>query len=201
VHLIPLTIAGLREFAAASGLDPARRSTRIAYLNALRADAPVLPWPPGRNAGCWCGSGTKYKKCCGSPGYTQTPVPDRARCVLRIEMPGERAGDARRVAVPSELRTDMLHDALNRALGLDGDPSYYFEIDGGRVPDPRTAGEGDLQTAEQVTLSALANEPGHSFTYHYDLDHDRACNVVVEEITAIDPTGNDVMVLGNTSRP
>ncbi|NMO93177.1 SEC-C domain-containing protein [Actinomycetospora sp. TBRC 11914] len=25
---------------------------------------PLLEWPPGRNDPCWCGSGTKYKKCC-----------------------------------------------------------------------------------------------------------------------------------------
>ncbi|TCN28811.1 SEC-C motif-containing protein [Kribbella orskensis] len=26
----------------------------------------VVEWPPGRNQACWCGSGTKYKKCCGA---------------------------------------------------------------------------------------------------------------------------------------
>lgn len=26
--------------------------------------APRLPWPPGRNDPCWCGSRAKYKKCC-----------------------------------------------------------------------------------------------------------------------------------------
>ncbi|GAA0972953.1 hypothetical protein GCM10009555_026980 [Acrocarpospora macrocephala] len=26
-----------------------------------------IAWPPGRNDPCWCGSGRKYKKCCGSP--------------------------------------------------------------------------------------------------------------------------------------
>jgi SEC-C motif len=25
---------------------------------------PRLPWPPGRNDPCWCGSRAKYKKCC-----------------------------------------------------------------------------------------------------------------------------------------
>jgi hypothetical protein len=25
-----------------------------------------VEWPPGRNERCWCGSGRKYKKCCGS---------------------------------------------------------------------------------------------------------------------------------------
>ncbi|WP_199234975.1 SEC-C metal-binding domain-containing protein [Kribbella sp. VKM Ac-2568] len=26
----------------------------------------AVEWPPGRNQPCWCGSGTKYKKCCGA---------------------------------------------------------------------------------------------------------------------------------------
>lgn len=200
VRLVPLTIAGLRKFAAASGLDPARRSTRMAYINGMGADGPVLPWPPERNARCWCGSGVKYKKCCGSPGFAQTPVPDRARCVLRIEAPGGQQEGARRVAVPSELRADRLRDALNQALSLDGDPFYCFEIAGGHVPDPRAADEDDPQTAEQATLSMLANEPGHSFTYRYDLDHDPACTVVIEEIAAVDPADNDVVVFGDAPR-
>ncbi|MCQ4084964.1 SEC-C domain-containing protein [Streptomyces sp. RB6PN25] len=27
--------------------------------------ARAVPWPPHRNEPCWCGSGLKYKKCCG----------------------------------------------------------------------------------------------------------------------------------------
>ena len=41
-----------------------------ADLNA-RIDGPdgQIPWPPGRNDTCWCGSGIKYKKCCASPSF------------------------------------------------------------------------------------------------------------------------------------
>ena len=39
-------------YAADMGLDPSR----------------VIAWPPARNELCWCGSGRKYKKCCGAPG-------------------------------------------------------------------------------------------------------------------------------------
>jgi hypothetical protein len=46
----------------------------------------------------------------------------------------------------------------------------------------------------------LANEPGQSFTYRYDLDHDRACTIVIEEITAVDPAGNDVVAFGDAPR-
>ncbi|MGZ0152745.1 SEC-C metal-binding domain-containing protein [Kribbella sp. WER1] len=30
-------------------------------------DGRRVSWPPARNERCWCGSGTKYKKCCGGP--------------------------------------------------------------------------------------------------------------------------------------
>lgn len=30
-----------------------------------------IDWPPGRNERCWCGSGRKYKKCCGSAQAAQ----------------------------------------------------------------------------------------------------------------------------------
>jgi len=101
--------------------------------------------------------------------------------------------------VPSELRADRLHAALNQALGLGEDSLYLFEIEGGEVPDPRMADEEDSCTAGQATLSMLANEPGHSFTYCYDLDCDRACTVVIEEIAAVDPTDNEVIIIGGAS--
>jgi hypothetical protein len=30
-------------------------------------DGRRVVWPPPRNNPCWCGSGAKYKKCCGGP--------------------------------------------------------------------------------------------------------------------------------------
>ncbi|WP_410793481.1 SEC-C metal-binding domain-containing protein [Kribbella sp. C-35] len=30
-------------------------------------DGRRIAWPPPRNQPCWCGSGVKYKKCCGGP--------------------------------------------------------------------------------------------------------------------------------------
>lgn len=37
---------------------------------AVADPGPLLEWPPGRNEPCWCGSGTKYKKCCLPRGRT-----------------------------------------------------------------------------------------------------------------------------------
>ena len=63
--VVPLTVAIVRERSAANGLDAdsAEARTRAAYEIAMEGGA--LPWPPGRNDPCWCGSGNKYKKCCG----------------------------------------------------------------------------------------------------------------------------------------
>ncbi|CAL9388526.1 hypothetical protein SUDANB121_01216 [Nocardiopsis dassonvillei] len=70
VHLgtIAVTPDEIADFAAEHGLDPADPGTLRAWVSAVPApDSPdVAPWPPERNQACWCGSGRKYKKCCGS---------------------------------------------------------------------------------------------------------------------------------------
>jgi tetratricopeptide (TPR) repeat protein len=63
--VVPLAVAVVRERSAANGLDPdtAEARTRAAYE--LAQEGGAIAWPPGRNEPCWCGSGGKYKKCCG----------------------------------------------------------------------------------------------------------------------------------------
>jgi hypothetical protein len=63
--VVPLSVEIVRERSAANGLDAdaAEARTRVAYEIAQEGDA--IAWPPGRNDPCWCGSGSKYKKCCG----------------------------------------------------------------------------------------------------------------------------------------
>ncbi|MEU1431172.1 SEC-C metal-binding domain-containing protein [Nocardia sp. NPDC005746] len=58
------TADGLAEYAA----DPENPSTRAAFAAHLAGSGAAITWPPGRNEPCWCGSGRKYKKCCGRPG-------------------------------------------------------------------------------------------------------------------------------------
>jgi tetratricopeptide (TPR) repeat protein len=63
--LVPLTVAEVTACAAAHGIDPdwAEARARAAFETAQAGRA--IAWPPGRNDACWCGSGTKYKRCCG----------------------------------------------------------------------------------------------------------------------------------------
>ncbi|MDG4805241.1 SEC-C metal-binding domain-containing protein [Micromonospora sp. WMMD1120] len=54
------SVDGLAAFA---GTEPIDEETLDEYADSLE-DTGVTSWPPGRNDTCWCGSGTKYKKCC-----------------------------------------------------------------------------------------------------------------------------------------
>ncbi|MFD3688928.1 SEC-C domain-containing protein [Nocardiopsis sp. NPDC058631] len=58
----------LGALADADGPDAADPASLESWARALPPDSGRLsPWPPERNHPCWCGSGRKYKKCCGSP--------------------------------------------------------------------------------------------------------------------------------------
>jgi hypothetical protein len=52
--------------------DPSRLRARYA-ADVARDPSRTIAWPPGRNEACWCGSGRKYKKCCGAPGADESP--------------------------------------------------------------------------------------------------------------------------------
>lgn len=64
LHVAPLTVAGLSEFAELHGQDPGFGDTRASYAAELLRLGGAITWPPGRNDSCWCGSGQKYKRCC-----------------------------------------------------------------------------------------------------------------------------------------
>ncbi|MEO3782456.1 SEC-C metal-binding domain-containing protein [Actinocorallia sp. B10E7] len=53
-----------------AGTDPLEieRQMRVDLsARILTPEGELIPWPPERNDPCWCGSGAKYKKCCGRP--------------------------------------------------------------------------------------------------------------------------------------
>lgn len=67
ITLVPGSVDQLERFASRTGGAVADEMTRRAYLDARAAEGATIGWPPPRNASCWCGSGSKYKKCCGNP--------------------------------------------------------------------------------------------------------------------------------------
>lgn len=61
----PLEVDAVVKFASEHGLDPDSGSARSRLAAVLGSRGETVPWPPGRNESCWCGSGRKYKRCCG----------------------------------------------------------------------------------------------------------------------------------------
>jgi hypothetical protein len=66
-----LTVSGLETYAQDQDREAGSAECRAAYAALLVQRGEGVPWPPTRNDPCWCGSGRKYKSCCG-------PVPPAA---------------------------------------------------------------------------------------------------------------------------
>ncbi|MDG4786163.1 SEC-C domain-containing protein [Micromonospora sp. WMMD1102] len=58
------SIGRLAGYAERTGVDPTTGQARAGYAAELVGQGAQLPWPPERNEACWCGSGSKYKRCC-----------------------------------------------------------------------------------------------------------------------------------------
>lgn len=61
--IAPIHVDDYIAWCAQNDEDP--EEARAHYAAHRLADGAATPWPPGRNEPCWCGSGRKYKKCCG----------------------------------------------------------------------------------------------------------------------------------------
>jgi tetratricopeptide (TPR) repeat protein len=59
----PIIVEDYAAWCAERGEHP--EEARAAYAAHRMRDGEAIAWPPGRNERCWCGSGRKYKKCCG----------------------------------------------------------------------------------------------------------------------------------------
>lgn len=68
VLLVRDSLADYQRYAQRTGRDPGDPVTREEYGRWRAGEGPgeSVAWPPARNDQCWCGSGRKYKKCCGS---------------------------------------------------------------------------------------------------------------------------------------
>lgn len=65
LHVLTGSVDGLVGYAGRHDGDPTDPEIRAGYAGELAArPAARIGWPPERNDACWCGSGSKYKKCC-----------------------------------------------------------------------------------------------------------------------------------------
>jgi tetratricopeptide (TPR) repeat protein len=69
-NLVALRLDEYLPWCEAHDRDPAE--ARAAYAADMARIGRCQRWPPGRNDLCWCGSGLKYKRCCGTVSTTAT---------------------------------------------------------------------------------------------------------------------------------
>ncbi len=71
VSIAPLTVAELDDDAGdRAGSAEARAELAVR----IHRQGRTVAWPPRRNDPCWCGSGRKYKRCCGPEPAAADPV-------------------------------------------------------------------------------------------------------------------------------
>jgi hypothetical protein len=73
VTIAPADPDSLAAAATREGLPVEDDGLRWRHREAQRARGLEISWPPPRNGPCWCGSGRKYKKCCGNPADRRPP--------------------------------------------------------------------------------------------------------------------------------
>lgn len=64
IRVVPMSVSQLCELAERIGGSPTDSRVKVRYAETVAEQADIV-WPPPRNGACWCGSGVKYKKCCG----------------------------------------------------------------------------------------------------------------------------------------
>jgi len=163
-----------------------------------------LPEPParaakvGRNEPCPCGSGVKFKKCCGAPDRTevssQAAQDDRAY-ELRVTLKNISPPVWRTFAVPAGIRLDFLHHVLQTVMGWTD--SHLHQFKSGRqvfeLPhDDDFPFFGDdppppPRDERKARLNEILRNPGDRFTYLYDFGDDWEHVVKLEKIKPLDP--------------
>lgn len=129
-ELAPMTVASLTAFADEHGIDPDSSTARAAHAAALEGSGDVLPWPPGRNDPCWCGSGRKYKKCCDTvpvdPDRRKRPAPRAAAYVFDVTLMGTEPPVWRRFRLDATGTFGDLHQAIQTACGWTNSHLFVF---------------------------------------------------------------------------
>jgi hypothetical protein len=200
IRVMRLDVADLLDYAQREGKDPGQRQTRLDYAGWLHGSGRTgYLWPPERNSPCWCGSNSKYKKCCGNPGFLAVEPPDPASLVLRIELDGVTPRVWRRVAIPSNTPLDIVHVMFQNAMGWYDEHMYAFEAGGQTFIDPRS--DSGLATADDERLVSIATDRGATFSYVYDFGDEWTHTVTVEEIRPGGPDNRFTVLDGEGACP
>lgn len=165
-----------------------------------------VPEPPartakvGRNEPCPCGSGVKYKKCCGAPVVDEPSLEadkdgstDRVY-ELRVTLKNISPPVWRTFAVPAAIKLDALHHVLQAVMGWTD--SHLHQFRQGRQVFELPHGENFPYFAydplpppkdeKKVRLSEVLKEPGDRLEYEYDFGDGWQHVIKLEKVKPLD---------------
>jgi hypothetical protein len=127
-------------------------------------EEPRLP-RPGRNEPCPCGSGKKYKKCCGLEAAGLKRADDGQALELEVVLEGTEPPVWRRILVSPSTSLADLHDIVQMAMGWTDSHLHHFMY-GGKVYGPDSV-ERALPERD-VLVGNLLRKKGDTLGYEYD---------------------------------
>lgn len=162
----------------------------------------------GRNDPCPCGSGKKFKKCCGNEArilddQRQTEAKASA-CPLRVRitLAGTDPEVWRELVVPGSFTLDSLHKAIQAVMPWDNNHMHQFEHADTVYADPVMRGSRSVyQDPRQQHLHAFAGHP-EPLVYCYDFGDDWCHLVEVSRAEDLpDYDGQPCCVAGENACP
>ncbi len=201
---LPLAIQTLQDHARAVEIKRQRQ------LWGKTAPIPLRAGKVGRNETCPCGSGRKYKKCCGSNTAEKTsasngkpvnksnvikvdfpqhgkknPVAPAPHYQLKIELQGAKPPIWRRVLVPGNITLEQLHGVIQLCMGWTDSHLHQFIINRTCycLPDDDDFWQTSRPKNEaKYTLQDLEKKIQPRFQYIYDFGDNWMHQITVEKI-------------------
>ena len=68
IAVAPVLVEDFVRWCDERSFDAGEAESRAKYAGEVLRRGAAIPWPPARNEACWCGTGQKYKWCCGRVG-------------------------------------------------------------------------------------------------------------------------------------
>ena len=119
---------------------------------------------------------------------------------LKVTLRGTRPPIWRRLEVPSQISLELLHDAIQAAMGWDGFHLYAFKTSGRRYGDPTMV--DDVANDRRLTLAGVIKSGVRRFFYTYDFGDDWEHEIVIErKKAAIDGLRYPTCVAGKMNCP
>ncbi len=90
----------------------------------------------------------------------------------------------RRLRLPGNSSLARFDQVIQTAMGWTNSHAHMFEVGSMRYGDPEMDWEAEVQDERKVRLAAVANQPGATLIYEYDMGDSWRHEIVVEEVVA-----------------